>query len=210
MKNGYYGYRRRKKSPSLILILLCILLIGGIGYWAWNSFSGRAEREVSDVKVENESPLPETPEQEIERMVSSGVIGDSQYWIIIDKSDFTLFINKGREVVRSFPIATGLVSGDKEKPGDNRTPEGTFVIEGIENSKHWVYDFGDGKGPVEGAYGPWFIRLETGWEGIGIHGTHDPASIGTRCTAGCIRMNNDDLLEIISKIDEGTTVVIKD
>jgi lipoprotein-anchoring transpeptidase ErfK/SrfK len=72
-----------------------------------------------------------------------------------------------------------------------------------------VHDFGDGKGPVSGAYGPWFIRLETGWKGIGIHGTHDPGSTGTRASEGCIRMKNDDLLRIVDETSPGTVVVIK-
>ncbi|KUK58585.1 MAG: ErfK/YbiS/YcfS/YnhG family protein [Synergistales bacterium 53_16] len=74
------------------------------------------------------------------------------------------------------------------------------------DSRAWVHDFGEG--PVEGAYGPWFIRLKTGWQGIGIHGTHDPSTLGTMTTEGCIRMKNEHLLEILEHVGEGTLVVI--
>lgn len=93
------------------------------------------------------------------------------------------------------------------KAGDNRTPEGIFKVVSKEPAAHWTYDFG--KGPVEGAYGPLFIRLSTpGFKGIGIHGTHDPATVPGRETHGCIRMKNDDLVKLSKFVDKGTVVVI--
>ena len=44
---------------------------------------------------------------------------------------------------------------------------------------------------------------------VGIHGTHDPSSLGTRTTEGCIRMDNKALLEIVDKAVPGTVVVIE-
>ena len=88
--------------------------------------------------------------------------------------------------ILKFPIACGMNFGQKMKAGDNRTPEGIFKVVSKEPAAHWTYDFG--KGPVEGAYGPLFIRLSTpGFKGIGIHGTHDPATVPGRETHGCIR-----------------------
>ena len=69
-------------------------------------------------------------------------------------------------------------------------------MQSIENAGGWSHDFLDGKGVIRGAYGPWFIRLKTGWQGIGIHGTHDPDSRGSRATEGCIRLSNDELEEL--------------
>ena len=42
-------------------------------------------------------------------------------------------------------------------------------VDEIIASNNWTHDFNDGKGEIEGAYGPWFVSLETGWIGIGIH-----------------------------------------
>ena len=84
-----------------------------------------------------------------------------------------------------YPIACGRALGNKEKPGDMKTPEGLFSVQQIQDASAWTHDFGDGKGEIRGAYGSHFIRLKTpGHRGIGIHGTHDPASIGTRATEG--------------------------
>ena len=81
----------------------------------------------------------------------------------------------GGEVIETFGAAVGKNAGQKRRAGDMRTPEGSFTVVQIQDSSSWSHDFGDGKGPVAGAYGPWFIRLATGWQGIGIHGTHDRA-----------------------------------
>lgn len=142
----------------------------------------------------------------------------NDYRIFIKKSDFKLYLYKGDLLVKTYPIAIGKNPGDKERVGDCRTPEGDFYINSIEDSRSWVHDFGDGKGPIPGAYGPWFLRLYTGadrtksgktWEGIGIHGTHDPKSIGKMATEGCIRLKNEDILELKEKVKIGTPVRIE-
>ncbi|MFP4481763.1 MAG: L,D-transpeptidase [Thermovirgaceae bacterium] len=151
----------------------------------------------------------ETPQPLVlEDFVEKWNLADSN-WILIDKSRFSLVQYRGVCEIARFDVALGKKPGNKQRVGDMRTPEGVFRVVSIHDSKHWVHDFGDGKGPVEGAYGPWFIRLETGWKGIGIHGTHDPASIGTRASEGCIRMKNEKLLQIVDEMSPGTVVVIK-
>ena len=127
--------------------------------------------------------------------------------LVVTKSAFTLELFQGDLLLETFPVAVGKNGGDKQAVGDNRTPEGEFAVSSIEDSRKWTHDFGDGKGAVKGAYGPWFIRLATPvWKGIGIHGTHDPASIGTAATEGCIRLRNSDLLRLVARISVGTRV----
>lgn len=139
------------------------------------------------------------------------IIGEKmtdKYYIAVSKQDFTLFLCRNDSVLQSYPIAIGKNPGDKEKVGDWRTPEGNFRIQSIEPSGEWVYNFGNG---YVKAYGPWFIRLETGssqtfsgnkWTGIGIHGTHDESSIKTRASRGCLRMHNDDLIELVEFLNK--------
>jgi len=206
MQSGYYGYRRRRRTPFFIMVVVLLLLAGAAGYWFLNrSSGGREDTSGKEVRSSEKAPEPD-----IDDLILRKDREESNYWLLVDKSNFEIYLYKGSELEERHPVAVGLVSGDKEEPGDNKTPEGSFTVKSVEDSRHWVYDFGDGKGPIEGAFGPWFIRLETGWEGIGIHGTHDPNSMGTRCTAGCIRMENEALLDVVSIIDEGTTVIIRD
>lgn len=130
--------------------------------------------------------------------------------ILVSKSEMKLRLidYRGRELF-STNIACGLNYGDKKKQGDMKTPEGVFQVVGIQNAAHWTHDFKDGYGVVKGAYGPYFIRLETpGHKGIGIHGTHDSLSIGSRVTEGCIRLENSELQKLVSLITMPMTVII--
>ncbi|MEA3507526.1 MAG: L,D-transpeptidase [Synergistota bacterium] len=152
---------------------------------------------------------PGFPHEDLSAFVAENGL-EGQFWMLIDKSDFTLSAYMGAEPLSVYEVAIGSNGGDKQKVGDRRTPEGVFTVERIHDSRSWVHDFGDGKGPVEGAYGPWFIRLKTGWKGIGIHGTHDPSSIGRMVTEGCIRLTNDNLGAIIGRVKPGVVVLIRE
>ena len=41
-----------------------------------------------------------------------------------------------------------------------------------------------------------------------IHGTNNPASIGRFVSHGCIRMFNEDILDLYGRVDRGTPVVV--
>lgn len=131
--------------------------------------------------------------------------------IIISKQDMMLYhYNYKGELLQKSGIACGKNFGDKENVGDNKTPEGVFRIGQIEDASGWSHDFKDDTfGPIKGAYGPYFINLDVpGQKGIGIHGTHDPNSIGTRASEGCIRLRNDQLVQLVKHITSATVVVI--
>jgi lipoprotein-anchoring transpeptidase ErfK/SrfK len=126
--------------------------------------------------------------------------------IVVDKTDFTLFVyDLSGNVLASFPISIGKNPdlADKKQAGDDRTPEGSFTVSGIQDSAGWMFE---GKP----AYGPWFISLSTPpFSGIGIHGTDEPEKIGTAVSEGCIRMRNEDLERLMSYIRIGMIVDIR-
>jgi lipoprotein-anchoring transpeptidase ErfK/SrfK len=41
-----------------------------------------------------------------------------------------------------------------------------------------------------------------------IHGTNDPSTIGKFVSSGCIRLTNDDVADLFSRVDVGTKVVV--
>lgn len=130
--------------------------------------------------------------------------------LLISKQDMKLRLidYKGNELFVS-DIACGSNYGNKQKKGDLKTPEGIFSIADIQNSQSWSHDFHDGKGKIDGAYGPFFIRLNVPvYKGIGIHGTHDSLSIGTRVTEGCVRLRNEDIVKLVPMLNVPMTVVI--
>lgn len=129
--------------------------------------------------------------------------------VVIDKQNLLLHVIEKGDTLLSVPVCVGVNFGDKIKSGDKKTPEGTFSISQIQNSSKWIHDFGDGKGAVRGAYGPWFFRLRTPkWTSIGIHGTCFPESIGKRESEGCIRLRNEDLMKLKPLVSIGTKVII--
>jgi len=149
------------------------------------------------------------------------LFGEAKYLIHIHKRNFKLelFEKGNNNPIKKYDIAVAKNPGDKKRTGDNRTPTSwgnvvripksytgampgvssktvPFRVEEICDASSWIHDFGDGKGVIKGAYGPWFISLDTGWDGIGIHGTHDPGSIRTNASEGCIRLKNKDISEL--------------
>lgn len=131
-------------------------------------------------------------------------------FVVINKQCLTLsLVDKDGESIVEYGIACAHNYGNKYKRGDHRTPEGIFPINEFLYSARIPHDFHDGKGPVKGAYGPWFLRLDVpGIRDIGIHGTHLPESIGSRATEGCIRLRNENILDLKSRVKIGTPVII--
>jgi hypothetical protein len=132
-------------------------------------------------------------------------------FIIIDKNTMKLSqYNFKGELLQQSPVATGKNYGNKTKRGDLKTPEGIFSIQEILNASSWKHDFKDDTlGEIAGAYGPYFIRLNVlNQKGIGIHGTHDNTSLGTRASEGCIRMKNEDLVKLVNRIGTGTSSIV--
>lgn len=131
--------------------------------------------------------------------------------IVVSKQSMTLSLYDSDDLlICRFGIAAGKHYGNKQRSGDMKTPEGDFYIEQIQDAHTWGHDFGDGKGYIANCYGNWFLRLKTPpHRGIGIHGTHDPASIGTRATEGCIRLENNDLDSLKQLVRVGMRVTIE-
>ena len=217
--------KREKRNKIIAVIAAAILVVAaGLGYMYYTpkasapTMNSKTQQD-ADTKVpekaetkssEVKSAETQTPANEQSRQIKAEQKKSSQYTILIDKSDFSLTLKKDDQVEKIYSVAIGKNAGQKQQPGDLRTPSGEFTVDEIIDSSSWTHDFKDGKGEIAGAYGPWFISLETGWDGIGIHGTHDPASIRTMVSEGCIRMNNADVEEVKAKIQPGTKVIIQE
>lgn len=157
-------------------------------------------------KIQNSEVRPSIS-QEIAEAYDK-IIKSEPLLIIVNKSEYKLHLFKEGKEIKSYDVAIGKNPGQKQRVGDMTTPAGEFKVDEIINSSYWTHDFNDGNGEIEGAYGPWFISLETGWDGIGIHGTQNPSSIRTMASEGCIRMYNDQVAELKELISTGTKVVV--
>ena len=138
----------------------------------------------------------------------SDVVDPKNCFILISKPEYRLYVCEvvdGDTVKRvHYPVCVGKAKGQKQKKGDMRTPECTadnpFVITEIKDASQWYHDFGDGRGSIL-SYGNWFMRLKTpGFSGIGIHGsTNNESSVPGRGSEGCIRLRDDDLIQLKEK-----------
>lgn len=147
--------------------------------------------------------------EDLQKVISYYQPAMDKGFIYVSKLDMTLtLVGADGKVVVTYPMACGRNKGHKQRKGDFRTPEGKFSLQQIQDASTWSHDFNDGKGVIKNAYGPYFMRLKTGFSGIGIHGTHDPASIGTRATEGCIRLNNENVAALQKKVTLGMPVII--
>ena len=201
--------KRTKKNNRKAGLVLLVLLLLGTGAC---KFPGSAPKAPA-------KPAPELKQETVQAEKLADPKDTSKphdYSILIKKGEFTLYLLDNGKPVAYWGVALGKHPGQKEKSGDMKTPTGTFKVDEIDDASTWTHDFGDGKGVIAHAYGPWFISLDTSdlskgeWDGIGIHGTHDPASIGTRASEGCIRLNNKDLETLKPYVKVGTKVVIEE
>ncbi len=125
--------------------------------------------------------------------------------LVVDKSEFRVYLTLGGVVIRDWPIGTGR---------DERTPEGVFKTGSKTRNPTWTdpetgktYKFGDPGHTI----GSRWISLDDGKgrTGFGIHGTNEPASIGKAESAGCVRMLGVDVEELFDLVPPGIEVVIR-
>ncbi len=120
--------------------------------------------------------------------------------LYIDKSQNTLILKDGKELVKVYRVSTGE---------NNSTPVGRFKIVNKLIDPVWF-----NKGIVVPTESPANV-LGSRWMGFdlpgyGIHGTIEPQTIGQQVTAGCVRMNNKEVEELYTIIPMGTEVTIVD
>lgn len=133
---------------------------------------------------------------------------EGKRFIIVDKAKMKVFLyDPYGNVEKKYGIACAKNYGTKHKKGDSRTTEGIFEVKGVFDSTEWLFTDDDGyTSPAKGQYGPRFIRLNIPY--IGIHGTANPGSIGRRCSHGCIRVTNPNILELVQYVEPGMPVII--
>lgn len=120
--------------------------------------------------------------------------------IIIDKSTNRLHYYQDEVLLKTFPVATGR--------SPSLTPEGNFTVV-IKLVNPYYARGGIAGGTPQNPLGYRWLGLSVGGGGVyGIHGTNNPASIGTYASAGCIRMYNQDVNWLYNHTPLGTPVQI--
>jgi lipoprotein-anchoring transpeptidase ErfK/SrfK len=182
-------------------------------FFADNAQPQLTETEKVEQKGKEEiAKKAEVQKQKVEEAkVAAQPITSHTYSLVVTKSAYRITLLDNGNPIKEYNCAVGRNPGQKTKTGDARTPVGVFKVESINPSSDWVSDE-DGKG----AYGPWFITLDTRdlskgeWNGIGISGTNKPEGLGRASSAGSVRVRNSDIEEIKQFVKVGTVVTIKE
>jgi lipoprotein-anchoring transpeptidase ErfK/SrfK len=106
---------------------------------------------------------------------------------VINTKDHTLTLFRDNNVYKTYKVAVG-------KPS-TPTPKGTFKI--INRAIN-----------PGGPFGARWLGLNIPYGDYGIHGTNNPSSIGKSVSNGCIRMFNNQVIELSNLVPIGTTVTI--
>lgn len=126
--------------------------------------------------------------------------------ITVDRSHFRLRLFKYLRLVRSYPIAVGRVGLS--------TPAGLYHVQEREVNPSWHVPHDSWAGSLQGQTippgpnDPIVARWLGLGNGIGIHGTNEPFSIGSAASHGCIRMLPRDVIALYPRVPLGTPVYI--
>jgi lipoprotein-anchoring transpeptidase ErfK/SrfK len=133
--------------------------------------------------------------------------------IVVDKSLFTLYLCYQGAPYKAYRVCIGTedktvaaryLVGTKNPKPDWTAPPDWLEREKIKGP---IIRYGDPKNPL----GEYWLALDCqngNAQGLGIHGTNAPESIGTKASMGCVRMLNPDVLEIARIAWKGMEVAI--
>lgn len=134
--------------------------------------------------------------------------------VVINLPQTRLFVYVSGALLRSYPVAVGKML--------TKTPTGSYSVTGISHNPTWHVPKSiqqemksQGK-PVQAMVspgpsnplGPVFIRIGAPELGLGMHGTNAPGSVPGFRSHGCVRMKNDDALELAGLLPVGSTVTL--
>ncbi|MFP5316919.1 MAG: L,D-transpeptidase [Acidimicrobiia bacterium] len=119
--------------------------------------------------------------------------------VVIDVSARTLTAYDGNRVILSASVAPGLNS--------TPTPTGDFFVDGTVALRDTSGPYGSHQISVA-AFSNVHYSFGGGIGQIAIHGTNNPALIGTPASNGCVRMTNEDVGALASMVPIGTPVKI--
>jgi hypothetical protein len=128
--------------------------------------------------------------------------------VTVDRGGFRLRLFKRLRYDRSYPIAVGAAGYD--------TPTGLFrvILKQVDPPWHapnrpWAGSYAGRTIPGGAPDNP----LKARWLGVtgsvGIHGTAEPWTLGSRASHGCIRMQVSDVIDLYDRVPLGTPVLIR-
>ena len=128
--------------------------------------------------------------------------------VTVDRSNFKLRLFKRLKLRKTYGVAVGMAGLD--------TPAGIFHVQDKQVNPAWHVPMSPWAGSLQGQTIPGGAPnnpLKARWlgvaDGVGIHGTAEDWSIGSRASHGCIRMHVSDVIDLYSRVPVGAPVLIR-
>jgi len=128
--------------------------------------------------------------------------------VTVDRDGFRLRLFKRLRISKRYNIAVGMAGVE--------TPRGLYRVQNkavnpawTKPNSDWVPEGERGQVVPGGAPdNPLKARWLGVYNGVGIHGTSEDWSIGSRASHGCIRMHVSDVIDLYDRVPVGTPVLI--
>jgi lipoprotein-anchoring transpeptidase ErfK/SrfK len=126
-------------------------------------------------------------------------IRQTQYRIVVNVSERRLVAYDGASVFLDTQVAVGT--------GSTPTPTGNYFVDGTVQVQDPSGPYGAYQMSVA-AFSDVHYSFGGGIGQIALHGTNNPALLGTPASNGCVRMTNDDITLLANTAPPGTPVQI--
>ena len=160
--------------------------------------------------------------------------GTNDRWVQVDIHSQRLTLFEGRRIMAAWPVSTAL-NGPGEVDGSECTPRGEHRVRIKIGEACPINTVFAGRRPTGEIYDDtlarqepnrdwilsriiWLTGVQSGYNRGGkcdtlrrfiyIHGCPDSEPMGMPVSHGCVRMRNDDIVELFGLIEDGTRVVI--
>jgi lipoprotein-anchoring transpeptidase ErfK/SrfK len=129
--------------------------------------------------------------------------------IIVDKQQHFLYLIQPNQVALRYGIGVGkpcaAAAGLHKVAGKKEWPEWKAPADTVDSK---LAPAGVMKGGAGNPLGARIILLDDG--SMTIHGTNAPGTIGSHLDTGCIRLVNDDVVDLYNRVAVGARVVVSD
>jgi L,D-transpeptidase catalytic domain/Putative peptidoglycan binding domain len=166
----------------------------------------RLERQLRDAVVGSDRTVTVHVHETKPEVSTTAVAERYPSYLTLDRGSFTLRLWEDLELTRTYTVAVGQEGLE--------TPEGLYEIQAKEENPIWHVPESDWAGDLAGQTippgpsNPIKARWMAIYEGAGIHGTEESASLGSAASHGCVRMAIADVEELYDQVEVGTPIFI--
>jgi lipoprotein-anchoring transpeptidase ErfK/SrfK len=208
MTQSFYRRPSSRVAGALVFVVAVLLMLAMVSIAANAQTPGYASAQpgaypTDEVIASDEGATPER----LRRAVVAFGTTEAPGTIIIDTGKTTLYYVLGQGRAIRYGVGVGrdgfTWSGVQTISRKAEWPDWHPPAEMIARQPYLPRFMAGGPGNPLGAR-----AMYLGTSQYRIHGTNDPSTIGKFVSSGCIRLTNEDVADLFSRVDVGTKVVV--